>query len=300
MIMLMAALAGSPALAQDTPAPVVPAAPAAPVARPPTPAGVPGQPAMPAPVVPSGGSFEDRLRSVVARSTQPEPDPLVRFDLDFHGGTPKELIDAISKVREPVNAIIPEEYADTKLPALKLNNIDVAQLFEALTQASRSSEMLKTMSTIPGGGRYGVSGYQIGTRAFGFRTEGRPRDNSIWYFFVEKPAVANPPKICRFYPLARQVEGGLSVDDIITAIQTGWKMLGESNVPEISYHKDTKLLIAVGDPERLETIDSVLSALAPQNRPGMMAVDPVTGLPVPQQVHPAPARQPKPPGPVRN
>lgn len=254
---------------------------------------------MPVPAMTPGGSFEDRLRSVVARTTQPEPEPLAMFDLDFPGGTPKQLIDAISKVREPVNAIIPEDYAETKLPALKLNNVDVAQLFEALTQASRSSEMLKKM-TAPGGGRYAFAGYQVGTSAFGFRTEGRPRDNSIWYFFVEKPVVASPIKVCRFYPLARQVEGGLSVDDIITAIQTGWKMLGESNVPEISYHKDTKLLIAVGDPERLETIDSVLSALAPPNRPGMMGVDPATGLPVSQPAHPTFPRQPKAPAPVRN
>lgn len=38
-------------------------------------------------------------------------------------------------------------------------------------------------------------------------------------------------------------------------------MLGESSPPKISFHKDTKLLIAVGEPNKLEIIDSVLKAL---------------------------------------
>jgi len=69
------------------------------------------------------------------------------------------------------------------------------------------------------------------------------------------------------------------VDDITTAIKTGWEMMGlsgaggfgggggsggggrESAQPKISFHKDTKLLIAVGEPSKLETIDAVLKAL---------------------------------------
>jgi hypothetical protein len=71
------------------------------------------------------------------------------------------------------------------------------------------------------------------------------------------------PKVCRFYPLTSYLERGLTVDDITTAIQTGWKMLGDKDAPTINFHKDTKLLIAVGDPAKLETIDSVLQALQP-------------------------------------
>ena len=70
-------------------------------------------------------------------------------------------------------------------------------------------------------------------------------------------------KVCRFYSLAPYLDRGLSVDDITTAIETGWKMLGETSHPTISFHKDTKLLIAVGEPSKLETIDAVLKALEP-------------------------------------
>ncbi len=122
---------------------------------------------------------------------------------------------------------------------------------------------LETSQT-PGGG------YQMHQTAYGFKTEGRPSDDSIWHFYVEKPVVPPPspprqyPKVCQFYSLAPYLEGGLSVDDITTAIETGWKMLGETSPPKISFHKDTKLLIAVGEPSKLETIDAVLKALGPQ------------------------------------
>ena len=193
-----------------------------------------------------------------------ETAPLTKFDLDFPGGTPKELVAAIQKAMgRPLNAIIPDELAATKLPALKMNRVDVSQLFEALAAASRKSE-----AVISGGGRspYGPSSYQIMNTSCGFRpgSEGKLSDDTIWCFYVEKPAlppVSSNAKVCRFYSLAPYLDRGLSVDDITTAIETGWKMLGETSPPVISFHKDTKLLIAVGEPSKLEPIDAVLKAL---------------------------------------
>ena len=77
---------------------------------------------------------------------------------------------------------------------------------------------------------------------------------------------APPEKICRFYSLAPYLERGLTVDDITTAIQTGWKMMDDSDTPTIRFHKETKLLIAVGERSKLETIDAVLMALEPPPR----------------------------------
>jgi hypothetical protein len=61
-------------------------------------------------------------------------------------------------------------------------------------------------------------------------------------------------------------------------------MLGDTAGPEIRFHKDTKLLIAVGEPGQLEIVDAVLRALD-SNKP---AVD-AGGRAVSK-----PARQPKP------
>jgi hypothetical protein len=39
-------------------------------------------------------------------------------------------------------------------------------------------------------------------------------------------------------------------------------MLGEKETPELNYHQDTKLLIAVGEMSKLGAIDSLLQELA--------------------------------------
>ena len=188
------------------------------------------------------------------------------FNIDFPGGTPHELIAAIQKATgKPLNAIVPEEFADTKLPPLKMNSVNVYQLFRALRLASSRTEAYAVdRGAIPGAGRF--QSYQQKITGYGFDTEASPvNDDSVWYFHVDKVPTPPPPpapeKICRFYALAPYLDHGLKVDDITTAVETAWKMTGEKSPPEISFHKDTKLLIAVGDPEKLQTIDSVLQAL---------------------------------------
>src|SRR5258708_873764 len=73
--------------------------------------------------------------------SQPNQEELTRFDLDFHGGSPRELVVAIQKAMgHPLNAIVPDEFADVKVPALKMDHVNVAQLFEALAVVSQKRE----------------------------------------------------------------------------------------------------------------------------------------------------------------
>jgi len=58
----------------------------------------------------------------------------------------------------------------------------------------------------------------------------------------------------------------LKVEDITTAIETGWKMQGVKPMPKLSFHKDTKLLIACGPREQLMTVDDVLRELTPSKK----------------------------------
>jgi hypothetical protein len=195
---------------------------------------------------------------------------LTKFSLDFPGGTPKDLVAAIQKATgKLLNVIIPNEAADTHLPSLKMNNVDVPQLFTALGAASMKQENRVTSSFAA---RFaGSSSYSTFNTSYGFRTDNNspPSDDSIWYFYIQNPPPApdlSPPtpptiKICRYYQLTPYLNSGLSVDDITTAIQTGWKMMGETAPPEINFHKETKLLIAVGEPDKLQVIDDALKAL---------------------------------------
>src|SRR5690242_14620396 len=64
---------------------------------------------------------------------------LTRFDLDFAGGTPNDLVRAIEKATgKPLNIVIPTGAADVPLPPLKMRGITVAELFKALQAASQS------------------------------------------------------------------------------------------------------------------------------------------------------------------
>lgn len=211
------------------------------------------------------------------RAVEPAVDTsaLTKFNLDFPGGKPKDLVAAIQKaLGKPLNAIVPDEYADIKLPALKMTNISVADLFNALISASAKTVPYATSTYYSGTGKPSYSYQQLQT-SYGFRTEGRPTDDSIWYFYQSKPPLppgAEQPqgRTARFYLLTPYLERGLTVDDITTAIQTGWKMLGEKETPSISFHKETKLLIAVGDASKLDTIDAALRALEPPQLRGAL------------------------------
>jgi hypothetical protein len=233
-----------------------------------------GQPA-PAKPQPISAAQLPAPPSAFAQRLRPRPQAdadapaLTKFNLDFPGGTPKELVAAIEKAMgKPLNAIISTEDADLQMPPLKMNDVDVARLFRALESAS-----LKQVQTVTGtyfSGPSSSHSYSTFNSGYGFKTEGEISDNSVWFFHVEKPAL--PPvipaeKVCRFYQLAPYLERGLTVDDITTAIQTGWKMMGDISTPEISFHKETKLLMAVGEPDKLEVIDNVLRALQPASQP---------------------------------
>jgi hypothetical protein len=254
----------------------------------------PPQPGTPPLASAPGQQFSERLNKIITRAAgdaTPEP-TLTRFSLDFPGGTPKQLVATIEKAMgKPLNAIVPEEFADTRLPALKMNNVNVPELFQAILLASQKTEAYVTGNTYSGYGAMGSSYQQMQT-AYGFRTEGKFSDDSIWYFYVQKPNLPplSQPKASRFYSLTPYLERGLTVDDITTAIETGWKMQGYgASQPKISFHKETKLLIAVGDPDKLQTIDAVLKALEPTPYRGLPTPPPLA-MPAP----PLPVRTPKP------
>lgn len=203
---------------------------------------------------------------------------LTQFNLDFPGGSPQQLVQAIEKATgKPLNVIIPPDDAEVQIPPLKMTDVVVPQLFQALEFASRSQ--VTVQAHFPG-----PNMYEQVTTSYGFRTSDQPpSDTSIWYFHVEKPTlppvVSSEKEVTRFYSLAGYLDRGFSLDDITTAIQTAWKMegltspqvqaalktQGLSAPPELKFHKETKLLIAYGEPSQLQTIDQVLQALPSTN-----------------------------------
>jgi hypothetical protein len=240
-----------------------------------------GQAPTPGPTpAPASASIPGRpLKTAEAAIASTESPKLTRFNLNFSGGTPHDLVAAIEKATgRPLNIVIPDEFANESIPALRMNQVTVADLFRALEQASFVTVPYRTGAYYGSPGGKPTYSYQQLRTSLTFQTAGPLTDESVWYFrgrdkapdpsiFGTETTAPTNAKICRFYALNPFLENGYKVEDITTAIQTGWKMLGEKETPNISFHKETKLLIAVGEPAKLETIDAVLNALRPAGQP---------------------------------
>lgn len=187
------------------------------------------------------------LPDPVATSTSPAP-ILSKFDLTFPGGTPGELVAAIEKASgQPINVIIPAGHSRVQLPALRLKQVDIRQLFHVMGDATERSEVL------PNG--------QVAETSYRFFTKDGPAIAApLWYFRVQGYFPLSAAPTTRFYSLAPYLRQGVTVDDITTAIRIGWEMRGETEMPSLKFHKETQLLIVVGQPAQLEVINDVLKA----------------------------------------
>jgi hypothetical protein len=198
-------------------------------------------------------------------SLQGEPaEELPKFNLDFQGGSVEVFVlhlqDALKRVAEDffINIIVPPEFQETQLPPLKLRNVDVLQLFKALELASQKTVVYEARSFTRDGNQ--IPTQQSGFTRYGFTTTGPITRNSIWHFFAEEPPRLAPVKMVRYFQLGPYLTQ-FTMDDIGSAIEAGWNILGEKDTPKLNFHQDTKLLIAAGSAEHLEMISTMLKEL---------------------------------------
>jgi hypothetical protein len=204
---------------------------------------------------------------------------LPKFNLDFPGGDPDLLVQFINEEIKRVallNVIIPNEYRDVQIPPMKLKSVNVVQVFDALSNASMRTVAVRTDDK---------HFHEVVTN-YSFQTTQPVTTNSIWYFTAPRQPQYSEERVCRFYQLGPYLDGGVSVNDITTAIKAAYKMLGTPDAPELNFHKETQLLIAVSVPSKLKIIDEALLQL-PRGKRDAKAVE----LPKPMEL-PKPAVHP--------
>lgn len=227
------------------------------------------------------------LTAGVPIPVQESSDPV--FDLDFPGGTPAALVEVINSelLNEPVNVVIPDELEDVRLPALRVKSVTVATLFEAISAAMTRSERVNLAENprpFPQ-----QPAYRETTRSYGFRRIGTSKV-PIWVFYYDGPREGPPPTTCRFFQLGSYLEKN-SIEDITTAIHTGYELLNQS-LPEMKFHPETRLLIVVGSEPQFKLIESVLSELAKAPIVAPSNVDPMTGAPLPARTKAPSSKEP--------
>ena len=182
--------------------------------------------------------------SAVEKEIQPAPS---RFDLDFKGGSIRALIDAIGTARgKPLNVYLPKESESIAIAPFRVTGVTVKEILNAVSNSSGDSASGNVRSHL---------------LHFSFLSSAEDSDSAIWSIKISDGYV-EPEATCRVYSLAPYLESGLSVDDITTAVRTSWKMLNYTpSTVNLSYHRETKLLIAVAPEQELQAIEQVLSAL---------------------------------------
>ena len=160
------------------------------------------------------------------------------FHLAFKGGTPQELVQEMRKAVAgsytepenifPINALIPKELESVQVPALTLRTVTPQAVFNALNALWRT-EGLQWSST----------------------------EGKVWVL----QRVPDQRRAQAFF--VGHLVKKYTIEDITTAVKTTWDFGGERkhDKPELKYHKDTEMLIALADRSQLATMTEVLSQL---------------------------------------
>lgn len=197
---------------------------------------------------------------------------------EFKGGTAQELVQSLKRQFKPApNVIIPPKLKDTPIPEFELQNVTLADMFQALNslsedksvhwQLSGSSEPIWVLNPINNANNpYGQPGFPGGGYPGGM--------NAV------DPVTGMPinTRTCKILPVGKYLKE-YKIEDITTAVKTAWGMMGDESGAQMKYHTDTKLLIVVGTPEQLNVLTQVLSSLEqnPKSGPEMSEIQIPTG-----------------------
>src|SRR5687768_11808822 len=160
------------------------------------------------------------------------------FNLTFKGGTPHELAQEMKAAAArsfvepeqvfPVNIIVPKELENVKVPPLTMQSVDPQTVFSTLNLVWHNE---------------GMQWVSAGGKAWVLQTA--PDRRKAQAFFVGH--------LLKKY----------KIEDITTAVKTTWEMSGTEGrrKPELRFHKDTEMLIALADGAQLGTVNEVLSQM---------------------------------------
>ncbi len=181
-------------------------------------------------------------------------------EVRFSGGSARDLADLLARtVEPPPNILISPGMSDTAFPPFELHNVTTADLFQALNSLADNN-----------GAKWQLSGsnepiWVLNPPA----PTAQPMPSPYYPVPVVDPLTGlpvrnnGPARTCQIFPIQRFLTE-YKVEDITTSIQTAWEMTGEEKPADLKYHKDTKLLIAVGSAQQLGIISQVLKSLEEQ------------------------------------
>ena len=160
------------------------------------------------------------------------------FNLTFKGGTPQELVQEMKNAVAgsftepdnvfPINVVVPKDLEDVQVPPLTMQSVNPRTVFDTLNLIWQSE---------------GLRWVSAGDKAWVLQTA--PDRRKAQAFFVGH--------LLKKY----------KIEDITTAVKTTWEFGGNAGrlKPELKFHQDTEMLIALADGGQLSTVNEVLTQL---------------------------------------
>lgn len=178
--------------------------------------------------------------------------PFVRFP----GGSAEELANTLRKIIDPPpNILIPENLKGADVPPFELQNVKLADVFQALNSLTENKEANWQLS----GSNEPIWVLNPLNKTDGF---GMPFPQQVDPL-TGMPLVNGVARNCQIFPVGRFL-AKYNVEDITTAVKTAWEMMGNEKNASMKYHKDTDLLIVVGTPGQLAILNDILKSLEEQ------------------------------------
>ncbi len=173
--------------------------------------------------------------------------PLELISLDFKGGTALEFIAAVkSKVGGKINIMAPAEAAEITVPPVTLVGVTAPTALQILSGSAlvRGRPQIQ-LQIVPV-----VAQNQQEVPTYRVSAVGPP---------VARSGVA-PPRV-RVWSLGAVLEGGVTSETALSAVEMALQVEGDEAEPELRFHKETGLLVARGSEAQLQVISEVVDRL---------------------------------------
>lgn len=181
----------------------------------------------------------DPADPTVQEASRPN-DRIQRFDLDFEGGTAAAYVRAVRAVRPDANIVLMTDAADVPMPPVQLKSVTLDGAlapFDGL-RVSLGREFVE-LALVPHREPYGAV--------------------ELYTVVAERHAEAATTQV---YSVSEMLDGKVSSDDMLTAIETTLDMLaGTYAEAQIRFHPETGILIVRGHPEQVDAVQDVVREL---------------------------------------
>lgn len=176
--------------------------------------------------------------AVGANEAEPREITPQTFDIRFPGGNLRDLTEAIKTQNEGIipNIMMDEHAGSVLIPPFYLVNVSLMELMEALQYVDPRLEI-----DAPSEAVFAISAMEANIASF------------VAIYDIRYLLDPNSPQ-------------HFNMDDIATAIRTGWDMIPLSSEPAMKVHQETNLMIVRGNKEEQVIAETVIRQLSDQQK----------------------------------